>query len=734
MGVLLRLHCSAFVFTEELRVGAGTREEAVAFVPCELSWPSLLLQRTVVHELALRHVPIGDDALVLSATHTHASPAHYLGPANYAGLLSTEKPGFSADMLHFLATRIADAVEDAYRHRAPACIAWSKASFRDSMPPEADADRDRGPWVLDTPFAKNRAIAAFARDVLTDEERGIFLDPRARSGDPVAERAARPALYAVDGGMRVLRIDRCEGDKRSPLGAFVVVGVHPTGIANVNELYHGDIFGYAVRDAETRIRDEVASLGSGFVVGIANGIEGDVSPVIDEQGPREARRVGGLLATEIKALWNDAGNRLSSDTPLRRVYRELDLEGARVEAKNDFYDKLRASYPFPGSFRDTATTCGESAAKTEPTIPGACDPILCDIARLGTAAAGGAPDGHTFFYSIPITREGAIAPLSTSCHAPKFELDVPIPDAFAFPKRAPIFAVLLGGELVTTFPGEVSTLAAFRARRQLETYLANVGGPRAADASRASRAEVVALGLTGEYLQYMTTSEEYGAQLYEGASSLYGPNEARFIANQQLCLTRWLFEADIDRASDEACTLDAGVGTRSPQPRVGEVAAIEFEPGQTRAGSVSAACESGVGHFFPAGNDDRDARPMKWPSCSADRGGARPSCGENLYRLTRDGERGYGLRWHAPRGCGSEAYAPRVRAIDAETGDELASDEGDGFEIHWVHGDWRIDWYPSERETAHARSRPFYLEVTPGPCMRPEISGAASAACWDWTP
>ncbi|MFO0555653.1 MAG: neutral/alkaline non-lysosomal ceramidase N-terminal domain-containing protein [Polyangiaceae bacterium] len=698
-GTLLRLRCQPIVLRQELEHQGVRREEVLALVPCDLGWSSLLLSRAVARELERRSIPIGADRLVLSATHTHGGPGHYLGPANYAGIMSSEKPGYSPSMVEFLAKRIAEGIAGAYEDAAnqPVRATWRKWSFHDGEP--SARTRDAGTSAIATFIGKNRAMDAFSRDTLSPEEQARFLDPR-RTAVP---DAARPALYAVEGSFAVLRIDRDLGATFMPLAAYAVVGVHPTAISNLNDLYHGDLFGFASRAVEARVRDEVGpEVGADFVVGIANGVEGDVSPLIDFPGPREARRLGAVLGKQIHHLWEEAGPTVCAEPPpkstsdpehaLRVAYRELELRGARASADNTFHQLW--------------TSAGWDPSPPHATLAG--DPVLCDNARLGTAASGGAEDGRTFFMSLPDFREGAVAPRSTSCHAPKLELVPPADGPTAFPTRAPIFAFEVAGELVTTFPGEVTTLAGFRARRQLERYLHAIDND---SARRVAEAEIVEVGLTGEYLQYMTTAAEYGAQEYEGASSLYGPNEARFFANQLLCLSRFLYE-DVSERSDAECALDHGTGAvREPQPRVGEVAPVTFEPGGTaRGGDPEAVCSnsppSGRSAFAPADAlEGRRSRVNKLVD---------PVCGAEIYPLARDGEHGYGVTYYPVPHCGKHEQ-PRVAIVAAEGETVLDDDDGDGMEIRWVEGTWRIAWYPDAGVRGVVGDRKFQFRAAPSP-------------------
>src|SRR5690606_12565892 len=136
-------------------------------------------------------------------------------------------------------------------------------------------------------LTKNRSMEAFARNAPPPgAPPGPAPDPAARFVE-TALGAHRPAQAAVDPTLSVLRIDALDG-AREPLGVLVVFGVHPTGVSNLNDLYHGDLFGAASRAVFDR--DDALCGDRCPPVALMNGLSGDVSPVVDFQGPREARR------------------------------------------------------------------------------------------------------------------------------------------------------------------------------------------------------------------------------------------------------------------------------------------------------------------------------------------------------------------------------------------------------------------------------------------------------------
>ncbi|MBI2383695.1 MAG: neutral/alkaline non-lysosomal ceramidase N-terminal domain-containing protein [Gammaproteobacteria bacterium] len=79
-------------------------------------------------------------------------------------------------------------------------------------------------------------------------------------------------------------------------------------------------------------------------------------------------------------------------------------------------------------------------------------------------------------------------------------------------EHAPFQIFRIGNLAVLGVPWEVTTMAARRLRQTVLDALSPVGVDT-----------VVIAGLSNAYLHYMTTREEYSAQMYEGASTLYGP-------------------------------------------------------------------------------------------------------------------------------------------------------------------------------------------------------------------
>jgi neutral ceramidase len=404
-------------------------------------------------------------------------------------------PGFDDLVLAFLADRIAEKVVAAFRDLQPACIGWSQ----EEIPGAAlSLNRAYAPFLANVPppsAAPNPLAAAKHADAM--QEGGAA---RAAGTDPAATRPPRGPEGAVDSRLSVIRVDRrapgassCTGSV--PIGAFATFGMHPTGLPNTYSLYHGDIFGYAVRVAEGELtkalgpvpgapardaawnRESAAPGDHRVIVGLANGTDGDVSPRLYEQADSEARRLGRVLGAQIVRL-SSAREGLAPAGAVDRLYRELRFAGAR-------YDDDEGHR-------------------------------LCPRGALGAVSAGGARDGPTRVRIVPEMNAGFIPDQLDACHQAKLALQAGAPNPYDYPEIGAIALVRIGDGVLAAAPGELTTMSGFRIRAALA-------------ASLPAYAKVAIVGLTNHYLQYFATPEEYRFQFYEGASTLYGPHSEPFL-------------------------------------------------------------------------------------------------------------------------------------------------------------------------------------------------------------
>ncbi|WP_328394028.1 neutral/alkaline ceramidase [Nocardia sp. NBC_00416] len=319
----------------------------------------------------------------------------------------------------------------------------------------------------------NRSRAAFDRNPQEDKE--FFPD-------------------AIDPQTTVLRIDR-EGES---VGAINWFATHGTSMTNRNTLISGDNKGYAAYHWERVVEgvDYLADPDPDFVAAFAQTNAGDMSPNLDGRpghGPTgdecENTRILGLRQYEAAAkLAAGYMPRMAGSIDHRFVH--VDLSAVTVSAE------------FTGDEREHRT--GRPAG--------------------GAAAfAGAGYDGPTHWKTFREGRNPGWDVLSRWAYrfAPALR-DAQAPKAIVAPggllnrfgpyvqEIVPVQLFQVGELYLLGIPGEVTITAGLRLRR---TVAAALG---------AEVANVLVAGYSNAYIHYVTTPEEYDAQHYEGASTLFG--------------------------------------------------------------------------------------------------------------------------------------------------------------------------------------------------------------------
>lgn len=140
----------------------------------------------------------------------------------------------------------------------------------------------------------------------------------------------------------------------------------------------------------------------------------------------------------------------------------------------------------------------------------------------------------------------------------------------------PIQIFRFGNLAILGVPLEVTTMAARRLRKTVLDALSPVGVDT-----------VVIAGLSNDYHEYMTTREEYSAQMYEGASTIFGPWQLAAIQQESRRLALTLAAGAPAPAGVDAGTYALGPPspiTTDPQSNFGAVvtdAKASYTQGQT---------------------------------------------------------------------------------------------------------------------------------------------------------
>jgi len=287
-GYWTRLYCRAFV----LEVEGGSR---VAIVPCDLPAIGTLLQREVAKRID-GIVPAS--RLVITATHTHAGPAHYFEGSAYTGIASTQLPGYDPHMTEFLASRIAQAVREAYDHSVDARVRWVRGQM----------------WGI----SRNRSLAAYQLN-----------EPPFRFAGPIPPQLPVDQ-QAVDPAIHTLEIETKPSPARptpAPIGWLTFLAVHPTVLKHTNRLLGADLFGVVSRVVEAELRRSSPSPSTAKPLhGVINTNEGDMAVVAASRTTQETIHLGQEIARQIVSAHSKASpDDWRTSIVLGSRYREVEL-------------------------------------------------------------------------------------------------------------------------------------------------------------------------------------------------------------------------------------------------------------------------------------------------------------------------------------------------------------------------------------------------------------------------
>jgi neutral ceramidase len=423
--------------------------------------------------------------------------------------------------------------------------------------------------------------------------------------------------HTIDPDVDVLRVDklvrRAGRTVHVPIGAWSNFADHGTVVKSQLEAYSGDHHAAAWRVFTARVRRAARVPGAQAVVNVyPNSDEGDITAGIVHNGPSGADEVGTAEADAMFAAWRAAGRGLSR-TPA------LDLRWTRT------------------------CFCGQST-ETGP------------VASKGAEGLGfltGSEEGRGPLFDVTgIPLEGVTNPVSDPVQGDK--VVVPAGDP---PPAVPISVLRIGDHALAALPGEATKEVGARIKAAL---LGTMGG--------AGVRRVVIAGLAGDYIQYITTPEEYGQQSYEGASTLFGVNEATFLQDRLVDLAARMVRGE---PAPDAYPLDPSYGVRPDGPPYPAGAAQGTVTGQPdaevqRLGHVRLAWRGG-----PSGHDRPVDAPFvhaerrvdgRWQTVDTDLGLAM------LWRADDQGR--YEVTWEVPLTAPTGTYRLAVTATRYELASE----------------------------------------------------------------
>lgn len=409
------------------------------------------------------------------------------------------------------------------------------------------ADQDRG-----------LAEAAWGHTTLTDVTDNRSIEAHLANfgidvpfGQGRADMAPGGRAETIDPTVDVLRVDKIRKGKgggparRIPIGAYSNFADHGTVVKAETQAYSGDHHATAWRKFTDRVRKTSDIPKNQTVVNVyPNGAEGDMSAGLRHTGVAGAVEVGQKEADAMYDAWKEAGKSLSR-TPV------LDSRWTR------------------------ACFCGRETA-TGP---------VAEKGVVGAAFLTGSEEGRGPLFDLTgVALEGQLSPVDDPIQGRKIQVPVASP-----PPATVVSVYRIGDGVLATIPGEPTKQVGVHIREALMKELGGQGVK-----------SVTIAGLAHDFIQYVTTPAEYGTQSYEGASTLYGKNEATFLQERLVELTRAMVDG---KPAPAPYPLDTSYGVHPDGPAFGpgaESGTITTQPAASvaRLGKISFAWTGG-----PSGTD-----------------------------------------------------------------------------------------------------------------------------------
>jgi neutral ceramidase len=429
------------------------------------------------------NVAFPPESLILAATHTHHSPSNYMTARTY-NQFGSIYPGFSPPLFDFLTEQISEgvlaAIQDARAHPEPAQLKVHVSSV------DYELVRNRSPRVFDLNQGREELLNA-----LNGTQQAPNCTPR--PGESRDEQGREdwnevpgcPRLRATDRALTVLDVWRGAEGQRRRVGALVFFAAHPTVLDPGAPLYTPDFVGYAVH----RLEREWGAGGVKPVVGFFNGAEGDITPRRTRRDVFDTYEHGLRFAEAINAT----------------------VKTSELLDESEPTISVNATVVEPAEDEERSCRIGDGPKWT-----------LAERPMLGTAALGGGEGDRTALYGVG-WREGIVdrhregqgqkLPALDSRLVRAIRLSDMIGPPEAFPQTLPLTRASLGGLTLAALPAELSTAQ----------------GQAIRDALQLPHGKLELIGLANDFHAYCATPDEYSAQDYMGASTIWGPQEGPFM-------------------------------------------------------------------------------------------------------------------------------------------------------------------------------------------------------------
>lgn len=331
-------------------------------------------------------------------------------------------------------------------------------------------------------------------------------------------------LNTIDPDGHVLRVDKYLGRRRVPVGIWSTFANHGTVNRFQFTYYNEDHHGAASQGVESTLRRRGKVPRNQDVVTVyGNSDEGDMSAGLTRAGPAAADLVGKVEAGGFLDAWRQAGAHMTRNP-------KIDWRWTRM------------------------CFCGQMTAAGQ----------VADKGAFGLAEFTGSEEGRGPLFDIthqPL--EGDNSPISNGAQGQKVATPLPVD----VPTAVPLMAVRIADRAIVSVPGEM-TVEMGRRVRAATLDAARSGGITA----------TIISGLANEYTSYYTTPDEFDAQHYEGAATIYGRASSVAIQESLVALTRSLADGSAAPAAYDYDPTNGVSPAGDPFPTGPKSATVAHQP------------------------------------------------------------------------------------------------------------------------------------------------------------
>jgi neutral ceramidase len=197
------------------------------------------------------------------------------------------------------------------------------------------------------------------------------------------------------------------------------------------------------------------------------------------------------------------------------------------------------------------------------------DGIVASDPQFGLAEITGSEEGRGPLYDLTgVPLEGDHAPVDNGAQGDKIPF---APGTANVPHAVPMMALRINDRMIVSIPGEMTVGMGQRVRKAVLDASAGAGIGR-----------VVIAGLANEYLSYFTTPEEYEAQHYEGAATLFGKTASLILQGTLTELASRLVHGQPDPPAYDYDPINGVADNAAPFPSGPNSATADAQPQRTK--------------------------------------------------------------------------------------------------------------------------------------------------------